>query len=83
MDVLVRFYLEERDMQLRRFIVDFQTLKAQVCSEVPCCKVPPCHKVPFYVSALHRFIPSLSPPSLHPASSKLCFMMIYGPIFKG
>ncbi|VDN25270.1 unnamed protein product [Gongylonema pulchrum] len=29
-DVLVRFYLEERDLQLRRFIIEFQTLKAQV-----------------------------------------------------
>uniref|UniRef100_A0A915PJN7 Ras-GAP domain-containing protein n=1 Tax=Setaria digitata TaxID=48799 RepID=A0A915PJN7_9BILA len=28
-DVLVRFYLEERDLQLRRFIAEFQTLKAQ------------------------------------------------------
>ncbi|KAL3990942.1 Vacuolar sorting protein 9 (VPS9) domain family protein [Acanthocheilonema viteae] len=28
-DMLVRFYLEERDMQLRRFIAEFQTLKAQ------------------------------------------------------
>uniref|UniRef100_A0AAF5PMS4 Receptor-mediated endocytosis protein 6 n=1 Tax=Wuchereria bancrofti TaxID=6293 RepID=A0AAF5PMS4_WUCBA len=28
-DMLVRFYLEERDLQLRRFIAEFQTLKAQ------------------------------------------------------
>lgn len=29
-NMLVRFYLEERDLQLRRFIAEFQTLKAQV-----------------------------------------------------
>lgn len=29
-DILVRFYLEERDLQLQRFIAEFQTLKAQV-----------------------------------------------------
>ncbi|VDN06515.1 unnamed protein product [Thelazia callipaeda] len=28
-DILARFYLEERDAQLRRFIMEFQTLKAQ------------------------------------------------------
>ncbi|VDO24851.1 unnamed protein product [Onchocerca flexuosa] len=28
-NMLVRFYLEERDLQLRRFIAEFQTLKAQ------------------------------------------------------
>ncbi|CAG9531443.1 unnamed protein product [Cercopithifilaria johnstoni] len=28
-DVLVRFYLEEHELQLRRFIAEFQTLKAQ------------------------------------------------------